>query len=474
MRVFIIYLFSYLTLAVYGGQVCPFIEGLGLTTFAIELLIFFVVSLGARYLLVLSFLKKEKMLSKNVFYIEFSVFVLLGLILTVFNSIYYHFPLGSGLKVLIGTVTLGIFSGIDMSLAKLRENFEKLKNESFTIQHEEKYTSFIKKFSIIALFITSIFMAIIILIIVKDLEWLVSLGQSGIKSAIKYVIIEVVFLVAVLSFLIINAVISYSRNLKLLFNNLTDALSKITNGNLDVFLPVISNDEIGAIARHTNSMVEGLKEKDMIKSVLGKTTSPEIAEILIEQEKQGIQLGGSRRELAILMADIRNFTSFSEKQEPEKTINLLNRYFSKVVEKVTENRGILDKFIGDGCLALFGFRDMNQAANEAVQAGLEILAIVQNIEKEIGQTFKVGVGIHLGSMVAGIIGSEDRLEYTVIGDAVNTVSRIEGATKALNHSILISKSVFERISQNLKNLNWTKIESHPLRGKTEKIDLFGL
>jgi adenylate cyclase len=474
MRAIIVYLFSYLALTVYGGEVCPFIEGLGFIQFSLELLIFFAVIFIIRTFISKKVYKSKEEPPKYAFYIEFISFILIGISITIFNSIFHKFPLESGLKVFIGTMALGFFAGVEISLSKARNYFNFLKEKKFSIKHKEKYTSFIKKFSIVSFFITFLFMIIIILVIIKDLDWLVTLGESGIKNAKKYVVKEIVFLISVLSFLIINAIISYSKNLKIVFNNLTIALSNITNGNLDIHIPVLSNDEMGAIANHTNTMVEGLKEKNLIKSILGKTTSPEIAEILINQEKNGIELGGSRRELAILMADIRSFTSFAEKKSPEIAVNLLNNYFTQVVDAITKNNGILDKFIGDGCLALFGFKDIEKAASESVKTGLLIIKIAEKISETMDIPFKVGIGIHSGNVIAGIIGSKERLEYTVIGDTVNTTARIEEATKTLNHNLIISKSIYDNISEDLKMLDWKKTDNFTLRGKENKIELYGL
>lgn len=233
---------------------------------------------------------------------------------------------------------------------------------------------------------------------------------------------------------------SLTSNLKRLFQ----ATEQVVQGKFDVDLKVQSSDEIGALAKAFLNMTDGLKERDKIKGVFDKFHSKEVAKKLLSGE---IKLGGERLHATVFFSDIRGFTSMSEKMTPDQVVMMLNEYFTAMVRIITKSGGIVDKYIGDAILAVWGVPENKPDDTlRAIKACLEMRAFVRDfskIRKAKGQTeIKIGMGLHTGDVLAGNIGSMERLEYTVIGDTVNQASRIEGATKAVGADILISDTTY--------------------------------
>lgn len=163
---------------------------------------------------------------------------------------------------------------------------------------------------------------------------------------------------------------------------------------------------------------------------------------------------GEERRLAILFADLRNFTALSERLVAYDVIHLLNRYFNRVGAVVNAHRGQIDNYMGDGVMALFGLARPESAVEDAVDAGLEIIAAVHAmrpyVEAQFQASLRAGVGIHYGDVVLGAVGAGERRRLTAIGDAVNLASRIEGANKEAGTEVLISEAAWEVVKDKVE------------------------
>jgi len=181
---------------------------------------------------------------------------------------------------------------------------------------------------------------------------------------------------------------------------------------------------------------------------------------------------GESRHISVLFSDIRGFTSLSENRTPQQVVELLNRYFTLQVEVVFRHGGSLDKFIGDCIMAFWGAPlDDKRHAQRAVAAALEMAQVLQHFKKELGEEdadFDVGIGIHSGAAVVGLIGSEQRREYTAIGDTVNLASRIEGLTKGLSR-ILVSHETMALCGEEYE---FTDFGEHQVKGREQGVKLF--
>lgn len=257
-------------------------------------------------------------------------------------------------------------------------------------------------------------------------------------------------------------------------NELIKKMKRLSEGDFNVKTTVLSDDEIGELKSYFNEMVDDLREREQLKDTFGKYVSVEIAKQLIESKN--IQLGGDNIEATILFSDIRNFTPLSEKMSAREVVDFLNQYFSYITKPIMENNGIINKFIGDAVMAIFapqfGSKDHVDDAVKTVVEMREQLAEF-NKNRKVQYEINFGVGLHTGLLVAGNIGTEKRLEYTVIGDTVNIASRIESATKTFNSDILISENTYNNLSEEYKKtLSFEKCESIFLKGKEKPLTLY--
>lgn len=407
------------------------------------------------------------------FYSELILFAIFGTGLALYNTIHLGFSIfESGPKVTLGFLTFGFFIGLDLSLQRERQIGERIMQESVSPPETEKYTSLTRKFTSFALATVFLVGTVLILTVVKDVLWLtdVDFSMNG-SLAQLYIVIEIGFILALLCTYTLLIISSYTRNIRLFFGNETTVLRKVQQGDLSTRVPQLTADEFGEIANHTNVMIEGLIERDHIKNVFGKTVSPAIANRLMQQEEAGFPLGGSIQPLVIMMCDIQDFTSRTEKCPPQTVIKDLNRWFTEAVEAIKDHDGVVDKFIGDGILAIFGLDGDVDACEKAVACAEDMLNRLKRLNEELDDPFAVGIGIHKGDILAGIVGSSERLEYTVVGDAVNTAARIENMTRQLRADILVSEAVRNDLSGTRQ---WHDFGEQSFKGKTERIRLFGL
>lgn len=226
-----------------------------------------------------------------------------------------------------------------------------------------------------------------------------------------------------------------------------DVVRRVRDGDLTVQAPDAGRDEMGRLSEALNGMVRGLQERDRIKEIFGRYVTTQVSEEILKGQ---INLGGEVRRATILFSDIRNFTTMAETMTPEQVVTFLNDYFSEMVEAVFEQGGVLDKFIGDGMMAVFGsIGDTSDHPRRAVRAALRMKARVAKINGERAVAGKppiaIGIGIHTDDVIVGNIGSRKRLEYTVIGDGVNTCARVEGLNKEFGTTILITETTYEAV-----------------------------
>jgi adenylate cyclase len=223
-----------------------------------------------------------------------------------------------------------------------------------------------------------------------------------------------------------------------------------------------TGDELEDLANGFNSMVDGLRERDKLKSTMGKYMTPAVIKHLMAGE---VELGGKSLDVTILFTDIRSFTSISEKMKAHELVALLNEYFSAMVGVVLAHDGAVDKYIGDAIMAVFGApipgpKDAENAVRAAINMRKKLILLNAELEKRGIPEIRTGIGIHTGEVVAGNIGSPERMEYTVIGDSVNLASRLESNTKELGVDVLISDATYEKTKH--------FIEARPVKELTVK------
>jgi adenylate cyclase len=255
---------------------------------------------------------------------------------------------------------------------------------------------------------------------------------------------------------------------------LIDVTKEIAQGNFDLKVAkmVRSGDEVGLLAGSFDSMLTGLRERDKVKNLFNKFHGSSVTENLLQSDE--VEMGGSQKEVVVFFSDIRGFTSMAEEASPEHVVNMMNEYFDIMVPIILKHGGIVDKFIGDAIMAIWGApTSTGDDANNAVKACIEMRQALAGLNsKRIARgeaPFLIGMGVHTGAAVSGNIGSAERIEFTVIGDTVNMASRIEESTKAFGTDLVISEALAKKVEANfmVKAAGEVKV-----KGKSEPIHLF--
>ncbi|MGZ5359050.1 MAG: adenylate/guanylate cyclase domain-containing protein [Solirubrobacterales bacterium] len=220
-----------------------------------------------------------------------------------------------------------------------------------------------------------------------------------------------------------------------------DALAEVERGDLDVQVPVYDASELGLLQAGFNRMADGLRERERIRETLGTYVDPDVADHIL---REGTALEGEEVEVTLMFLDVCDFTSFAESKPAREVVSTLNRLFEVVVPLVREQGGHVDKFVGDGLLAVFGApRRASDHADRALTAARRIAAAVR---EKLGDELRVGIGLNSGAVVAGNVGGAGRLEFSVIGDAVNVAARVEAATRKTGDPVLLSEDTARLLS----------------------------
>ena len=220
--------------------------------------------------------------------------------------------------------------------------------------------------------------------------------------------------------------------------------------------------------------IQELLERKRITNVFGRYVAPQVVKEILKNGEEGLKLGGTRREISALFVDIRGFTPMSEKCQPEEVVEILNDYLNLCAESIFQFDGTLDKFIGDATMAIYNAPlDLEDHAFKAVQSawamkeGSEVLR--EKLEKKFGRSVQFGIGVNTGFAVVGNIGPKARMDYTAIGDTVNTAARLESNSKP--GQILLSQSTFERVQDKIEATYLGEIK---VKGKEQGVAIYQL
>lgn len=252
---------------------------------------------------------------------------------------------------------------------------------------------------------------------------------------------------------------------------LVQATGAIAAGNFNITLPVASRDELGVLTDSFNRMARSLREKEMIKRAFTRYVAREVVEEILK-DPENLVLSGERRQVTVLFCDVRGFTPMSERLAPEEVVLLLNDFYTLMIETTFKYDGTLDKFLGDAVMAVFGapmaHPDHSARAIRTALAMQEgITGLNERRARDGKEAISVGIGVSAGEAVAGTVGTEDRMEYTVIGDSVNLAARLESNAKP--GQILISHRTYERVRD--------LVDARPLgrirvKGKEEEVEVY--
>jgi len=255
--------------------------------------------------------------------------------------------------------------------------------------------------------------------------------------------------------------------------NLENAMKEVEEENLDVRVEIISNDEIGSVAEGFNHMVRGLEESRFIKESFGKYVTQEIRDEILAGR---LSLDGEMKRATLLFSDLRSFTPFVESTHPKQVIAILNQYFSQMAEAIKDKRGLVLQYVGDEIEAVFGAPvSCDDHPERAVEAALEmrrrLVQLNQSFEEQGFAPLQHGIGIHTGAVLAGNIGSKDRISYALVGDTVNQASRIEGLTKEFSTDIILSQTTHNLLTGSFRTEQLPPVK---VKGKKDEIIVYKL
>jgi class 3 adenylate cyclase len=247
--------------------------------------------------------------------------------------------------------------------------------------------------------------------------------------------LDVVVAVVIAFTLSLELTLLLSRSIMGPIQDLRNATQRMAQGDLSVRVPVLSNDETGSLTQSFNAALAGLQEREKLHQAFGEYVDPDLADKVM---KDGAVLEGDDVEVSVLFLDIRDFTAFAERSSAREVVAALNEFWDLVVPVITKHGGHANKFIGDGLLGVFGAPELREDhADRAVAAALELATLIR---ESYANGLRAGIGVNSGPVVAGTIGGGGRLEFTVIGDAVNTAARVEQATRVTGDDVLITEA----------------------------------
>jgi class 3 adenylate cyclase len=291
-------------------------------------------------------------------------------------------------------------------------------------------------------------------------------SAEAILGPVKSARIFIIFFSAALLVLGIGITVVIAKGVVSPIIELSEAMTKVGAGDLEITMDIRRHDELGDLSREFNTMVMHLREKlQLQKFVSGKTIS-----MIREKAASGnIGLGGKREKYAFLFSDIRGFTAMSEKMEPEDVVGILNAYFDLQAKIIKKHDGDIDKFVGDQVMAVFSGEAM---ADNALECAIEIIREINHLntaKRAAGLiAIEVGIGLNLGEVIHGRIGSSDRMDNTSIGDAVNLAARLCSHAEA--KMILASKALMDKASR--KKFSCNKPEPIRVKGKANPVEIF--
>lgn len=452
----------------YCTNVCPFIDGLFVSEIVINLSLIFLLHIAVRELLYRRFNTPwdSCSLPRQGYYISIISWLIAGVAALVLHAVRYDdFPFASHLKLLSSYWILGggILAQMEYILFEFR--YKQLPHT----EHSRRYNERIARRILESFFLFTMAPTVTLILVISRYDY---------EGLLSHKVTKEVFFIGIL-FIATALLISllFGRMLRDDTDKIVQGVASIEAGAFTRPITLDRPDELGEIARGIDSMAKGLAHRERIKEAFGKFVDPAIAEAFIRQfiaENGKVTMSGQRRYAVILMADIRNFTVLSESIPADTLVELLNAYFAEMVDAVGRNGGIVDKFIGDAIMAVFGLTESGGAETAACKTALMMRRKLTSLNASFMEKgfpeIDTGIGIHAGEVIAGYLGSEERLEFTVIGPPVNVAARIESETKALGTPILIS----EAVAVKLEGLSASFVSESHLKGVSEPVRLFGL
>lgn len=453
-------------LSVYAKSVCPFIDSVPFLDVSKVLLALAVGHVIMREWLSHAFPRPWGRASRarHGFHLSVIGWVTIGVAAVATHAIVYpDFPIASHLKLLSGYWALGAGILAQIEYVMLESHFRKFRSDAPTMIVERIANRLMESFVVVSVVPTVVMVLMAVRIVFEGYS------RRGLS-------IEVGFL----GFCFVASALfmswRYGSALREDCNRIVSGLEDVRDGRFSAVKVDSSRlDELGLVAGGINEMAAGLALRERIRDAFGRFVNPAIATQVINSfrldNKEEVSLDGRRVEVTVLMADLRGFTSLAETMDPEELTRMLNGYFAEMVAAVHVHGGMVDKFIGDAVMAVFGLGGEADHTLAAVRCAMEMQVRLARFNLGRSETDKLvnGIGLHVGEVVAGLIGSPDRLEFTVIGGAVNMAARLEAHARPPRPPILMSAAAAGKLAG---RLDMVAVGAARLKGISEAVETF--
>ena len=302
-------------------------------------------------------------------------------------------------------------------------------------------------------------------------QGLAAAGPAQKGPLLRHLSVTVTYLVLACGGTAVGVALFLANSIAGPLRGLSLAMARVARADFKTRVEPAGNDEIGALADGFNLMIQGLEERERIKETMQRYLDPEIARQILSGR---INVEGEMKDVTLLFSDLREFTAFAEQHHPKEVLAKVNRYFSAMTEVIRKHDGTVFQYVGDEIEAVFGAPLADPLhPDRAVAAALEMREALEEINREWignGQTpLRHGVGIHSGVALAGNVGSHDRQSYALVGDTVNTASRVSGLCRDFKTDLLISESTVQRLSS---PRGLTRLDPAEVKGRKGRIAVY--
>lgn len=398
---------------------------------------------------------------------EIAIYVVVALLALIIARELFGLPLLDALYDTVFILIFGYFAAVENTLLALR-NWQQQ-----GIQQRIETFRLVPVSHTLTRVTYSLLLAVVLFLGVATVRLYAALGDSpqSYPELMTRFAIETGFFLAMLGYLLLRLVRSYTTNLHRTLESQLKVVRDAQAGDYSQNVPILSQNELGLLGMQINRLIEYVRKRADVENLLKRVVSPGIMEKLLTTDNETLKQG-EEHEVAILFCDIRGFTEMSEGASATDIIFFLNSFFSDLTEIVARNNGIINKFMGDAILAVFGADKQTDVIDAAMNTANEITMRVRQMRLPNGASPETGTGIHFGRVVAGTIGSDQRYEYTFLGDAVNTASRLQGLSKRFGYPIIVSSEAYGMLSEHLKE-GLADLGQHSVRGKAEALHIYG-
>jgi len=395
-----------------------------------------------------------------------------GLLVAIFFSILYDDP-GNFVGIAIGTVVTAtiVYFGTDLIWRQQVPTFFLEGNLSVV----PAFRLWVRRRLLLAFILIGGFTPIL-LVILSQVRTRTLLDAENPEAILDNLILVQLFILAVgLVAGVITAVL-VARAIVGPLQVLQEAMGRVEKNELNTRIVVTTNDELGYLSERFNSMTDGLRQGERLRELFGLYVSSEVAQAAVET---GAGLGGELVNCSVMFSDIRDFTTLSEQIPPRRLVDLINRYMTAMVSVIVNHGGVITRFGGDSILAVFGtpLNPMSDHADRAVRTAIEMRQALAtfNQDETVARrpTLESGIGIASGPVIAGNVGGKERIEYTVMGDAVNLASRLEDKTKDAGFPILVSNATFQALNE-VPDVGVKSLTDVQIKGKQDRVTVYAL